>query len=128
MDIKKLVDEEVVDELERLRGMAVGSDEYKATLPEFTKLLDRSIEMEKLDREHKLKEETQKFENDLKIKQMKEDRIDRLVKNIMTGVSIGGTLLLTIWGTNKTLRFEEEGTITTTAGRKFTGKLFSWLK
>lgn len=128
MNIKKLVDEEVVDELGRLRGMEVASDEYKATMPELVKLLDRSIEMEKLKEEFRLKEEAQKFENDLKLKQMKEDRLDRWIKNIMTGVSIGGTLLLTIWGTNKTLRFEETGTITTTAGRKFTGKLFSWLK
>lgn len=128
MDIKNMVDEEIVDELERLRGMEVGSDQYKATVGELVKLLDRSIEMEKNDSERKRLKETQKIENDMKLQQMKEERLDRWIKNGLTGLSIVGGLLLTIWGTNKTLRFEEEGTITTTAGRKFTGRLFSWPK
>jgi len=43
-------------------------------------------------------------------------------------VAIGTTLLtvgLTVWGTNTTLNFEKEGTVTTSAGRGFIAKLFS---
>lgn len=123
-----LVDEEIVDEIAQLRGIDVGTEEYKTTVDGLTKLVDRSIEKERLDIERKKSEETRAFENELKLKQMKEERIDRLVKNALTATGIISSIVLTVWGTYKTLRFEETGSITTTAGRKFTGRLFSGLK
>ena len=125
---KSLVDEEIEEEIAQLQALKAGTDEHKIAADTLVKLIDRSIEKEKLDVEREKMVVTQKFENDLKLKQAKEDRIDRIIKNILTGVSVGSGIILTIWGTNKTLRFEETGTITTTAGRKFTGKLFSWMK
>lgn len=127
-DWKALVDEEIDEEITQLRTVDFGSDTYRTSVDGIVKLMDRSIEKEKLDVERQKMVDAQKFEYDLKLKQAKEERIDRIIKNILTGVSVGGGIILTIWGTNKTLRFEETGTITTTAGRKFTGKLFSWLK
>lgn len=123
-----LVDEEIVDELNQLRGMEVGTDAYRTTVDGIVKLMKESNETKRLDAELKKTEDAHEFEKNLKIKQAKEELIDRWVKNGLTALSITGGILLTIWGTNKTLRFEETGTITTTAGRKFTGKLFSWLK
>lgn len=123
-----LVDEEIVDEINQLRGMEVGTEAYKTTVDGIVKLIKESNETKRLDAELKKTEEAHEFEKNLKLKQAKEETIDRWVKNGLTALSITGGILLTIWGTNKTLRFEETGTITTTAGRKFTGKLFSWLK
>lgn len=131
MDSEKwdvLVDEEIVDEINQLRGMNVGTDEYRTTVDGLVKLIDRSNETKKLEAELKKNEEAHEFEKNLKIKQAREEMIDRWVKNGLTALSVAGGILLTIWGTNKTLKFEETGTITTTSGRKFTGKLFSWLK
>ena len=54
---------------------------------------------------------------------MEEDRKDRRFKN---GIALGGIVLplaVTIWGTLKTLKFEEEGTVTTMMGRGFINKL-----
>ena len=123
-----LVDEEIVDELNQLRGMEVGTEAYRTTVDGIVKLMKESNETKRLDAELKKTEEAHEFEKNLKLKQAKEEKIDRWVKNGLTALSIGSGILLTVWGTNKTLRFEETGTITTTAGRKFTGKLFSWLK
>lgn len=128
MNIDEKLRAEIAGDLELMEDMNIGSDEYKASAEIVSKLIDRAIELEKLDIEREKMATSQIVEVNLKQQQMKEDRIHRIVQNILTGVSVGGGLLLTIWGTNKTLKFEETGTITTTAGRKFGSKLFSWLK
>ena len=128
MKIDEKLEAEIAGDLELMEDMNINSEEYKTSADIVGKLIDRAIELDKLNIEREKMEASQKIEVDLKQQQMKEERIDRIIKNILTGVSVTGGILLTIWGTNKTLRFEETGTITTTAGRKFTGKLFSWLK
>lgn len=128
MNIDEKLKAEIVGDLELMEDMDIKSEEYKTSAKIVGDLIDRAVELDKLSIEREKMAASQKIEIDLKQQQMKEERIDRLIKNILTGVSVGGGILLTIWGTNKTLRFEETGTITTTAGRKFTGKLFSWLK
>ena len=73
--------------------------------------------------EVKEREKAREIEASLKRAQMEEDRKDRRVKN---GIAIGGIVLplaVTIWGTFKTFRFEETGTITTMMGRGFINKL-----
>ena len=55
---------------------------------------------------------------------MEEEKKDRLIKNILTGAGIIIPLGVTVWGTLKTLKFEEEGTVTTLMGRGFINKLF----
>lgn len=125
-DWSTLVDEEIVDEINQLRGMEVGTEQYKTTVNGIVDLMKASNETVKLKAELKKSEEAREFEKNQELKKVKEELIDRWVKNGLTALSIIGGFALTIWGTNKTLRFEETGTVTTTAGRKFTGKLFSW--
>ena len=117
MNNKERLEKEIASALDLMGGMDINSEEYEKAAKHVGALMDRSIEFEKLG-----------VEQEQKQKQMKEERIDRIVKNILTGVSVVGGFILTVWGTNKTLRFEETGTITTTSGRKFASKLFSWLK
>lgn len=114
MSIETMLHERIADDFDKLREMEVGSEEYKAAAATLNQFMDRAIEMEKIG-----------SEKDLKIQQMEDDKKDRLVRNIFTGVNVLGGIGLVIWGTNKTLKFEETGTITTSAGRKFIGKLFS---
>lgn len=130
MDIETLLHDEIQSELEALKEMEVGTKEYDSTVAGLTKLIDRAIEMDKYNIAHEEKlaerdeeKENLEYERELKTQQMKEERIDRIVKNIFTGLGIALPLMVTVWGTNKSLKFEETGTVTTTIGRGFLNKL-----
>ena len=113
--IENLLEVEIEDEFDKLSTMDKGSDEYKATVDGLAKLLDRSIEYDKLrDERDKAKQQTVQFE---------EEKKDRLIKNILTGAGVVIPAVLTVWGTLKSLKFEETGTVTTIMGRGFINKL-----
>jgi hypothetical protein len=123
MNIEHQLHVEIADELDNLSKMDVGTEEYRVTVDGVTKLVDRAIEMEKLAaaKEEQLVE--RKFDRELKLQQMREEKLDRYVRN---GIAIAGILLpigVTIWGTLKSFEFEKEGTITTIMGRGFINKL-----
>lgn len=124
MRIDTMLSEEIKSELEELKKLEVGSDKYKATVEGITKLTDRVIEMDKNESDFQERVDSRVAENELKEKQLIEDRKDRRIKN---GISIGTlfiTSAVTVWGTLKTLKFEEVGTVTTIVGRNFIGRLF----
>ena len=141
MEIETLLHEEIESELQTLGELEAGSNEYKTVVDGLTKLLDRAIEMDKFniardekleerefEREQKLKQmEEEKLEREFerkhKIKQMEEEKKDRFIKNVLNGVGIGLPVAVTIWGTLKSLKFEETGTVTTLVGRGFINKL-----
>jgi hypothetical protein len=126
MNVETLVHEELVNRLEKLKGMKEGSEEHKATLDEVTKLLDKAIDMERLGEEKRDKIETRKFENELKLKQFELDKWDRVVKHTLTGVTIVGGITLTVWGSITGWKFEETGTVVSPITRKFTNSLIFW--
>lgn len=119
MKNKILLDEVIKGELEDLKTKQQGSEEYKSTGDTVAKLLDRSIEMEKI----ALEAETKQIENELKEQQIKDENRDRKIKNYITIGGIASTTGLAIWGTLKSLKFEETGTITTSVGKLFINKL-----
>lgn len=123
MDIKTVLREEIVNEVADLSKMQLGTDEYKTTVDGITKLADRVIEMDKIDAERNDKEENKEFDNDLKLRQAADERKDRIIKNLLTAVSIIIPAYMTYWGTVKSFEFEKEGTITTIMGRGFINKL-----
>lgn len=141
MEIETLLHEEIENELQTLGELEAGSNEYKTVVDGLTKLLDRAIEMDKFniareekleerefEREQKLKQmEEEKlereFERNHKTKQMEEEKKDRLIKNGLTAGGIALPLVVTIWGTLKSLKFEETGTVTTLVGRGFINKI-----
>ena len=123
MSIKRLVDEEIRSEIEEISKIEVGSEKHKASVDALAKLLDKSIELERLDVEAQEKYESRIAENELKMKQLKDEKRDRIVKNVLTGVSVVGGFGVTIWGTLKSLKFEENGVVTSIVGRGFIQKL-----
>ena len=123
MSIKSLVDEEIRSEIEEISKIEVGSEKHKASVDALAKLLDKSIELERLDVEAQEKYESRIAENELKLKQLKDEKRDRIVKNVLTGVSVVGGFGVTIWGTLKSLKFEENGVVTSIVGRGFIQKL-----
>ena len=123
MSIEKLLHEEIKSQFECLKDLEAGEEQYKATVDGLVKLLDRSIEIDKINIEYEEKTVERDMENDLKLKQMEEERKDRKIRN---GISVAGIVLpiaVTIWGTLKSFKFEQEGTVTTIMGRGFINKL-----
>lgn len=108
---------EIEDKLDKLANMDPSTKEYAVAVDSVTKLMDRAIEIEKL--------ESSDSQNE---KQMKEDRKSRLVKNCIDVGSIVLPLAVTIWGARASFKFEETGTITTSVGRKFMDKIIFWKK
>ena len=121
--INSLAEEEIRSEIEEISKIEVGSEKHKASVDALAKLLDKSIELERLDVEAQEKYESRIAENELKMKQLKDEKRDRIVKNVLTGVSVVGGFGVTIWGTLKSLKFEENGVVTSIVGRGFIQKL-----
>lgn len=120
MEIENILEKEIRNEFLALEGQGVGTEEYKTSVEGVTKLLDRYIETKKINIEQQERIENREFENDLKLKQMKDDKIDRWVKNGLTGAGILLPLVVGSVGAILTFKFEEEGTITSSVGRGFT--------
>lgn len=119
MRIKEALYQEIEDEFQVLSEIKVGTDEYKSSVDGLTKLLDRAIEIEKHEAEMK-EREAERIANDIKTA---EEQKDRVVKNYISAGGVVLPLLVTIWGTLKSFKFEQDGTITTIMGRGFINKL-----
>lgn len=112
MGYETQLNEVIEQDLEKLKEMEVGTETYGTTVEVVTKLMDRAIEMKRLESDDKDKMEIRK-----------EDRKDRIVKNIINVLTIVASTGLAVWGTKKSFEFEKEGTITTIMGRGFINKL-----
>lgn len=119
MNIENKLYVEISDELDKLNGMEMGSDQHRAAVDGLAKLMDKAIEMERIHID-----ETAKADNKaIELQKMRDENLDRLVKNVLTAVSVVGGFALTVWGTKTSIKFEETGTITTIMGRGFINKL-----
>lgn len=123
MEMRNLLIGEVQAELEALEQIEVGTKEHQTAVDCVTKLMDRCIEMDKLDIEHQERVEAREEEQKFKMEQMKSEKRDRIFKN---GIAVGSLVLplgVTIWGVLKSFEFEKEGTVTTIMGRGLVQKL-----
>lgn len=105
---------EIDRELEAIKDMEVGSDKHSAAVDHVTKLYDRLIETERLEGEGYDKAESRK-----------DEKKNRLIGYIISGLSIGVPAVVNIWAFKKSMKFEEVGTITSQAGREMFKRLFS---
>ena len=128
MSIQRLLREEIESEFKELSAIAPGGEDYNIAVDGITKLMDRAIEMEKneIDRQDRI--DARDSENELKTKQMEDEKKDRFVKNLLAGVGTIGGLVVTIWGAKKAWKFEETGTVASPVGRSFINKLISFRK
>ena len=124
MKNEQLLHAEIAAGFEQLGSVEKGTDEYDKIVTAQTKLLDKAIEIDRLNFEHeeKLKEQ------ELKEKELEEEKKDRIIKNSLTGVSVLGGLITTWHWARKSLQFEETGTVTTAVGRNFINKAINFLK
>ena len=123
MNIEDLLDDELDAQFEKLRKENLSPEEEKATVDTIAKLMDKKIEIERLRIDGADKEAIRENDMLMKQQQLKEDKKDHTIKNILSGLGIALPLLVTIWGTKVSLKFEEEGTFTTLMGRGFVSKL-----
>lgn len=124
MSLKALLGDAIENGFNKLDDMEVGSDAYRTTVEQLTKMTDRVIEIEKVQNDVSNQDKSREIEEKTRLQQIKQDQIDRYIKHGLTAVSIVGGLVLTVWGAKASWRFEETGTITSTAGRKFINNLF----
>ena len=146
MATRDLLREEIDRQLEELKEMEVGTDGYKVAVDSVTKLIDRLTELDKADNQWgELAEEKERQKEELnlkreqlahekkvhedeevfKAKQAVEERRKMIVNVVLTGLGIIIPTAVTIWGTNRSLKFEETGTYTSLAGRLFATKSIS---
>ena len=116
MSIKNELIEEFNDEVKGLRGLQLGSDEYKTTVDGVTRLADRIIEIEKIEKDTKSKEVERESNDYLKMKQIEDDKKDRWVRNGIEFVKVGGGLLAACGAFVLSMKFEEEGKLFSTEG------------
>lgn len=114
MDNEKLLHEEIRKEFEKLKDMEVGTEKYKTAIDGLTKLMDRALEIDKINIEHEHNEKIRADENK-----------DRIARHVLTALGIAIPTATAIWGTLKSFKFEETGTITTIFGRGWLNKLLS---
>ena len=123
MSIKRLLCEEIQDEIGNLKKAALGDEEYKTRVDGIAKLVGCVNDIDRLELERREKELNREIELELKQKQLKDEKVDRRFSNWIT---IGGIVLplaVTIWGTKASFKFEKDGTITTIMGRGFISKM-----
>ena len=117
MSTKALLEEEIQSTIEEVGKLEVGSEQHEKATEALVKLLDKYnaldlIEAEILDKydskeaENALKE----AEHALKEEQLKHEKRDALIKNILTGVQVVACgIMIPVWGVKAAAKYEEEG-------------------
>lgn len=123
MSIPTLLEVEIEDQFEHLSKVEFGSEQYKAGVDGLTKLLDRSMEMNKLEYEAEEGQKNREIDNEFKQKQMDEEKKSRWIQNGIAAASIILPIIVAVWGTKASFKFEETGTVTTIMGRGWINKL-----
>lgn len=112
MEIEKVLGDEIQSGFESLKDQNLNPEQYKLKVEGLSTLVDKAIEIEKL-----------KSETVLKEKQMKVEKVDRVVKHVLTGAGIIIPAGIAVWGTLTSFKFEETGSVTTIMGRGFVNSL-----
>ena len=123
MNIETLLYDAMETDFNVMAEEELGSEKRRAALDELTKLMDRAIEMQKVDNDCKDKTEIRENDQTVKMQQLVDDKKDRIVKNTISVAGIVLPLIVTIWGAKASMRFEKEDSFTTTMGRGFIQKL-----
>lgn len=125
MSIKNLLTDEIGDQLSEIHKLEVGSENSKIAINGVGMLVDKVNDIEKLELERqKLEMENENME--IERERVENEKRDRNIKNKITigtaaagaGITIGMGLLAYV--------YEERGTITSKAGKRFTDRAFDY--
>ena len=127
MRIETAVVDEVLSEIEEVKHIEVGSEKHEKGVNSVTKLMDRAIEMQKVDLE---KRKIEIEEDKLEVEKTKIE-IEQKDRNRKDLIAVGTFIVSTLTGlavVYETFRFDTENTPTSTLGRtiltKFVPKMF----
>ncbi len=113
----------------------VGTDDYKAAADTLVKIQKLATEMEQVQqdaidkaaaRERNVKNDV--LEHNLKCEQLRDEHQNEVIKHVITIGTTIVTVIVTVWGTKVCLKFEEEGTLTTTVGRSIFNGIFGFFR
>lgn len=113
--IKTLLRNEIENEIDKIGTMELGTPEHAKAVESWTKLVNSANEINKTEASIAQAEQ-----------QMIEERRSRWVGYGLRLLEIGAPLAVTWAGSKMVLKFEEEGSITTTVGRQIIPKLFKF--
>lgn len=135
MSIDVKLEEEIERELDAIYDMEVGSQEHTAAVKNLKELGVMIIDMRRLEADENDKsarrdaeERAREAEERNKSEDRKAEWKHRLINYILNALSIGLPLVVVVWGTKKSFKFEEHGTISSQGGREIFKKLFSLLR
>lgn len=123
MDIKELLEEEIASELDNLKPLIVGSEEHENAVDTVLKLIDRAVELEKIEADGANKTAQREADLDVKYDQMHEDRKGRRIRTVIDILGLIVPTAVTVWGTMASFKFEKTDNITTIMGRGFISNL-----
>ena len=123
MNKELLLDGAIESGFEDLKGITAGSKEYNLAVESIAKLIDKSNDIEKFYFESGEKVDGREFDESFKKAQAEKEDRDRKIRNGIAIAGIAVPSIITIWGTLKSFKFEQTGTITTIMGRGFVNKL-----
>ena len=119
----------------KLEAAEVGSDEHEKALNSLVKIVKLTAEVEQVQQDgiDKEKARDRSMQNDireynLKYEQLQHEHRNEVIKHVITIGTTIVTIIVTVWGTKVSLRFEEHGTITTNAGRSFFNGIFNFFR
>lgn len=128
MTNKTLLTNEIASQMEELSHLEVGSTQYETAVNGITKLMDRALEIDRLEAEMQDKTDAREMDACFKQQQLDADKHDRKIKNLLTGLGIGIPAGISVWGTLKSIEFEKFGSITTLAGKTHLNKVLNLFK
>lgn len=123
MSIKTTLVEQFNSQIKEIGRLEVGSEKQKIATECATKLADRIIEIDKMETQKELEVSKREIEANLKIEELRIDRKDKTIRNVIAIASLGfavGTAIVTT-------KFELSGGMhTTEAGKGSIRKLLSF--
>lgn len=121
-DVRVALGTEILKELDDLRDMDPGSEEQQRAVSNIEKLYKLRIDEIRCDTDFDEKWNRRKMDEEEKKNQMEERKLDRIIRYALDGLAILAPL--TFYGVwmRRGLKFEEEGTFTSTTFRTLFNK------
>lgn len=124
--VEEVLYEEALSECSAMAGMKLGSEEHTKTAKVVNDMMDRLIKLEEVKNEQRrLDIEEQKAY--IEERKVDSDKINQWIRNGITLVTFGVSVMVTVWANEDSKLFEQGYTHTTEAGRTSTRRLLTLL-
>lgn len=124
MAIGNVLKEELVCRATDLQDLKLGSPEYRTAAESLGKIASAYVEVEKAKADAMAQEE----ETRLKYKQHKSDTFDKIARNSIQAIAVGGGIAVTVWTFVTSLKYEEHGGYTGTATKNAVTRALNFFK